>query len=41
MSDTNEYITHLGANMGEHDLTNIIMEKITEDKREKLKNLKL
>lgn len=37
MSDTNEYLAHLGGNMGEHDLANIILEKITEDKREKMK----
>jgi cytochrome oxidase Cu insertion factor (SCO1/SenC/PrrC family) len=25
MSDTNEYLTHLGANLGEHDLSNLIL----------------
>lgn len=41
MSDTNEYLIHLGANMGEHDLANLILEKIAEDKREKMHKLKL
>ena len=33
MSDTNEYLTHLGGNLGEHDLAAIILEKINEDKK--------
>lgn len=33
MSDTNEYMTHLGANLGQHDLANLILQKINEDKR--------
>ena len=37
MSDTNEYLAHLGANLGEHDLANIMLEKINEDKRNKIK----
>lgn len=41
MSDTNEYLAHLGGNLGEHDLATIIMDKIAEDKREKMKNLKI
>ena len=41
MSDTNEYLTHLGANLGEQDLANLILEKINEDKREKLKHINI
>jgi len=37
MSDTNEYLTHLGGNLGEHDLAAIISEKIKEDKHQKLR----
>jgi hypothetical protein len=33
MSDTNEYLTHLGGNLGEHDLASIILEKIKQDKK--------
>jgi cytochrome oxidase Cu insertion factor (SCO1/SenC/PrrC family) len=25
MSDTNEYLAHLGANLGEHDLSSLIL----------------
>ncbi len=41
MSDTNEYLTHLGANLGEQDLATLILEKINEDKREKMKHIKI
>jgi hypothetical protein len=41
ISDTNEYLTHLGANLGEHDLTKLILEKIGEDRREKMQKLKV
>ena len=28
MSDTNEYLAHLGANLGEHELAKTIVDKI-------------
>jgi hypothetical protein len=37
MSDTNEYLAHLGGNLGEHDLATIIADKIKEDKHKKLR----
>ena len=37
MSDTNEYLAHLGGNLGEHDLAAIISDKIKEDKHRKLR----
>ena len=33
MDDHNNYLTHLGSNMGEHDLTKTIVEKIMDNER--------
>jgi cytochrome oxidase Cu insertion factor (SCO1/SenC/PrrC family) len=41
MSDTNEYITHLGANLGEHELAKQIIDKILENEKEKMKMMKV
>lgn len=40
MSDSNEYLAHLGANLGEHELAKIIVEKILENEQNKMKILK-
>lgn len=31
MSDDNQYLAHLGANLGEHELAKIIIEKIIDN----------
>ena len=41
MSDTNEYITHLGANLGEHDLAKNIVNGILKNEDDKMKKMKL
>lgn len=40
MSDSNEYLAHLGANLGEHELAKTIVEKILENEQNKMKILK-
>ncbi|CAD8133868.1 unnamed protein product [Paramecium pentaurelia] len=38
MDSENNYVTHLGSNLGEFDLARIIVEKILENEREKMQN---
>lgn len=40
MSDNNEYLAHLGANLGEHDLAKIIIEKFIDNEHTKMQLLK-
>lgn len=40
MDDENNYVTHLGSNLGEFDLSKMIMEKIFENERAKMKKNK-
>jgi hypothetical protein len=40
MDGQNEYMTHLGANLGEHELAKTIVETIMKREREKMKKLK-
>ena len=40
MSDENEYLAHLGGNLGEHELAKIIIEKIVDNEHEKMRLLK-
>lgn len=39
MSDSNEYLAHLGANLGEHELAKIILDKILANEQEKMRFL--
>jgi protein SCO1/2 len=41
IDDENNYLTHLGANLGEHDLAKEIMSKIKERERQKLQAYKV
>jgi hypothetical protein len=41
MSPQNEYVAHIGANLGEHDMAKLIMDKIKEDQRASMQKLKL
>jgi len=36
MDDENNYVTHLGSNMSDHDLSRTIIEKIFENERSKM-----
>lgn len=36
MDGDNNYVTHLGSNLGEFDLARIIVEKILENERNKM-----
>ena len=36
MDDENNYVTHLGSNMSDHDLSKTIIEKILENERQKI-----
>jgi hypothetical protein len=36
MDDENNYVTHLGSNLSEFDLTRTILEKIMENERQKI-----
>ena len=40
MSDNNEYLAHLGGNLGEHELAKIIVDKILDNEKKKMKLLK-
>jgi len=37
MDSENNYLTHLGSNVGEFDLARIIVEKILENERNKMR----
>ncbi len=41
MNPQNEYVAHIGANLGEHDMAKLIMDKIKEDQRVSMQKLKL
>lgn len=41
MNPQNEYVAHIGANMGEHDIANLIMDKIKEDQRSMMQKMKV
>lgn len=41
MSDSNEYVVHLGGNLGEHELAKTIIEKILQSEHEKMKMMKV
>ncbi|KRW98827.1 Thioredoxin-like fold [Pseudocohnilembus persalinus] len=40
MDDKNQYVTHLGSNLNEHELSQIIMEKILENERQKINDIR-
>ena len=40
MSDSNEYLTHLVANLGEHELAKTIIDKILANEQDKMKTVK-
>lgn len=40
MDDENNYVTHLGSNLGEFDLSKTIVEKIMENERTKMNKYK-
>ena len=39
MDDENNYITHLGSNLGEHDLAKTISDHILQNQREKIRKI--
>jgi len=41
MNPQNEYAAHIGANLGEHDMAKLIMEKINEDQRKIMQKMKV
>ena len=40
MDDENNYVTHLGSNLGEFDLSKTIVEKIMDNERSKMKRFR-
>ena len=41
MDDNNEYLVHLGANLGEHDLAKTIVNSILKNEENRMKKLKV
>ena len=41
MDDSNEYLTHLGANLGEHDLAKNIVNSILRNEEQRMKKMKV
>ena len=41
MSPQNEYVAHIGANLGEHDMAKLILDKIKEDQKQAMLKLKI
>ena len=41
MNGKSEYLTHLGANLSDHELARIILERVGEDQQEQLRHLKI
>ena len=41
MNPQNEYAAHIGANLGEHDMAKLIMDKINEDQRKMMQKMKV
>jgi protein SCO1 len=38
MDDENNYVTHIGSNMNEHDMATLIVEKVLENERNKIRH---
>ena len=41
MNDQNEYVTHLGANLGEHELAKTILDKILQNEHSRMHMMKV
>ena len=41
MNDRNEYVAHLGANLGEHELAKTILDKILDNEHSRMRMMKV